>query len=193
MLRLKLQYFGHLMWRISSLEIHWCWERLKAGGEGDDRGWDGWTASTTQWTWVWANPGDSERQGSLACCSPWGHKESDMTEQLNWRKGESAQRNRRGIQGPSYGRPFKILLKCLLLYPRNNRRTCKVTLLDMYFLKAPSDCGVNHWQEEGKKEADTAIKERKDNELYIDHYNISISETFKVYSTINKEIIWWRT
>ena len=34
----------------------WCWERLKAGGEGDNRGWDGWMASPTQWTWVWVNP-----------------------------------------------------------------------------------------------------------------------------------------
>ena len=38
---------------------HWkrpcCWERLKAGGEGDDKGWDGWMASPTQWTWVWVN------------------------------------------------------------------------------------------------------------------------------------------
>ena len=33
----------------------WCWERLKAGGEGDDRGWDGWMASLTQWTWVWVS------------------------------------------------------------------------------------------------------------------------------------------
>ena len=33
----------------------WCWDRLKAGGEGDDRGWDGWMASSTQWTWVWVN------------------------------------------------------------------------------------------------------------------------------------------
>ena len=33
----------------------WCWERLKAGGEGDDRGWDGWMASLTQWTWAWAS------------------------------------------------------------------------------------------------------------------------------------------
>ena len=40
-------------------------------------------ASPTQWTCVWANPGDSAGQGSLGCCSPWGHKESDMTEQLN--------------------------------------------------------------------------------------------------------------
>ena len=35
----------------------WCWERLKVGGEGDDRGWDGWMASLTQWTWVWVNSG----------------------------------------------------------------------------------------------------------------------------------------
>ena len=35
----------------------WCWERLKAGGEGDDRGWDGWMASLTHWTWVWASSG----------------------------------------------------------------------------------------------------------------------------------------
>ena len=35
----------------------WCWERLKAGGEGDDRGWDGWMASLTQWTWLWAVSG----------------------------------------------------------------------------------------------------------------------------------------
>ena len=49
MLKLKLQYFGHLMGR------HWCWERLKAGGERDDRGWDGWMASLTQWAWVWVN------------------------------------------------------------------------------------------------------------------------------------------
>ena len=35
----------------------WCWERLKAGGEGDNRGWDGWMASLTQWTWVWVSSG----------------------------------------------------------------------------------------------------------------------------------------
>ena len=41
----------------------WCWERLKAGGEGDDRGWDGWTASPTGWTWVWASSGVWWRTG----------------------------------------------------------------------------------------------------------------------------------
>ena len=35
----------------------WCWEGLRAGGEGDDRGWDGWMASLTRWTWVWVNSG----------------------------------------------------------------------------------------------------------------------------------------
>ena len=35
----------------------WCWERLGAGGKGDDRGWDGWMASPTRWTWVWVNSG----------------------------------------------------------------------------------------------------------------------------------------
>ena len=46
MLKLKLKYFGHLMWRTNSLDNDWCWARLKAGGEGDDRGWlDGITNS----------------------------------------------------------------------------------------------------------------------------------------------------
>ena len=57
MLKLKLQYFGHLIQRTDSLKGPWCWERLKAGGEGDDRRWDGWMASPTQWTWVWVNSG----------------------------------------------------------------------------------------------------------------------------------------
>ena len=57
MLKLKLQYFGHLMWRVDSLEKTLMLEGLGAGGEGDDRGWDGWMASLTQWTWVWVNSG----------------------------------------------------------------------------------------------------------------------------------------
>ena len=42
---------------LTHLKRPWWWERLKAGGKGDDRGWDGWIASTTQWTWVWASFG----------------------------------------------------------------------------------------------------------------------------------------
>ena len=54
-LMLERQYFGHLMWELTHWKRPWCWERLKAGWEGDDRKWDGWMASLTQWTWVWAN------------------------------------------------------------------------------------------------------------------------------------------
>ena len=57
MLKLKLQYFGHLMWRADSLGKTLMLGKMKAGGEGDNRGWDGWMASPTQWTWVWVNSG----------------------------------------------------------------------------------------------------------------------------------------
>ena len=53
----ETQYFGHLMRRADSFEKTWCWERLKSRGEGDDRGLDGWMASSTQWIWAWVNPG----------------------------------------------------------------------------------------------------------------------------------------
>ena len=62
-----------------------CWERLRTGGEGDDRGWDGWMASLTRWTWVWVNSGSWWLgQGGLAYCDSWGRKESDTTERLKW-------------------------------------------------------------------------------------------------------------
>ena len=55
MLKLKLHYFGYLMGRTDSKKRPWFWERLRAGREGHDRGWDVWMASPTQWTWVWAS------------------------------------------------------------------------------------------------------------------------------------------
>ena len=55
MLKLKLQYFGHK--ELTHLKRPWCWERLKARGEGDNRVWDGWMASPTQWRWVCVNSG----------------------------------------------------------------------------------------------------------------------------------------
>ena len=57
MLKLKLQYFGHLMEELTHWKRPWCWERLKAGGERDDRGWDGWMASLIRWIWVWESSG----------------------------------------------------------------------------------------------------------------------------------------
>ena len=64
----------------------WCWERLKAGGEGDDRGWDVWMASPTRWTWVWVNfeswwwtgkPGVLQSMGSQRVRHNWATE-------LNW-------------------------------------------------------------------------------------------------------------
>ena len=57
MLKLKLQYFGHLMRRADSFQKTLVLGGFGAGGEGDDRGWDGWMASPTQWTWVWVDSG----------------------------------------------------------------------------------------------------------------------------------------
>ena len=55
MLKLKVQYFGHLMWSADSFEKTLMLGKMKAGGEGDDRGWDRWMASPVQWTWAWVN------------------------------------------------------------------------------------------------------------------------------------------
>ena len=56
-LMLKLNSKTLAMWceELTHWKRSWCWENLMAGGEGDDRGWDEWMASLTQWTWVWAN------------------------------------------------------------------------------------------------------------------------------------------
>ena len=57
MLKLKLQYFGHLMWRADSFEKTLMLGKIEGRRRGDDRGWDGWMASPTWWTWVWVNSG----------------------------------------------------------------------------------------------------------------------------------------
>ena len=88
MLKLRLQYFGHLMWRTDSLEKTLILGKTEAGGEGDDRGWDSGMASPTQRTWVWISSGSGDGQGSLTCCSSWGHKESYTTQWLNWTEVE---------------------------------------------------------------------------------------------------------
>ena len=75
---------------LTHLKRPWCWERLRAGGEGDDRGWDGGRISPTQWTWVWVNSGGWWWTASLVCCGPWGCKELDMIGRLNWLMGPDA-------------------------------------------------------------------------------------------------------
>ena len=57
MLKLKLQCLATWCEELTRWKRPWYWEKLKVGGEGDDRGWDGWMAWPTQWTWVWASSG----------------------------------------------------------------------------------------------------------------------------------------
>ena len=87
MLKLKLQYFEHQCEELTHLKRPWCWERLRAVGEGDDRGWDGWMASLTQWTWVWVNSelvmdGEAWHAAVHGVAKSWTRL-SDWTE-LNW-------------------------------------------------------------------------------------------------------------
>ena len=81
-LKLKLNTLATWCEELTHWKRPWCWERLKVGGEGmtEDEivGWHHWLSGHE----FVQTPGDSEGQGSLACCSPWGHKKSDMTEQL---------------------------------------------------------------------------------------------------------------
>ena len=83
MLKPKLQYFGHLVQRADSLEKILMLGKMRAGGEGDNRGWDSWMVSPTQWTLSRLRELVMDRE-ALACCSSWGRKELDTTEQLNW-------------------------------------------------------------------------------------------------------------
>ena len=82
MLKLNLPHFGHL----THLKRPWCWERLKAGGEGDDRMKNDWMASLTQWTWVWASSGSwwwTGRPGMLRFMES-QRVRHDWATELNW-------------------------------------------------------------------------------------------------------------
>ena len=100
----------------------WCWERLRAGGEGDDRGWDGWMASAIQWTWVWASSGRWWRTGKPGVLQSMG-LQRDNIERLN-----------------NNNRSFKILVS----FPRSCTHLCKKSFCWNRSLKIPaqSDCLV---------------------------------------------------
>ena len=111
MLKLKLKYFGHLIRRTDSLERPWFWERLKAGGEGDYRGWDGWMASPTQWTWVWINSGNWWWTGRPGVLHSMGSQRvgHDWATDLNSNK----EAHRNGIKIPYSDLPWLMIGLCL--------------------------------------------------------------------------------
>ena len=73
---------------LTHLKRPWCWERLKAGGEGDNRGWDNWMASPTQWTWVWVNSRSWWWMGRPVVLQSMGSQRvgQDWATELNWKE-----------------------------------------------------------------------------------------------------------
>ena len=116
------------MRRANSSERPWCWQRLKAGGERDNRGWDGWMASLTRWTWVWVHSGSwwwTGRPGVLQSMKSQrvGH---DWSTELNWT----------GLNwtGPRYS-------------PGQNTGVCSCSILQGIFLTQGSNPGFLHWRQ----------------------------------------------
>jgi len=85
-LMLKLQYFGYLMWRTDSLEKTLMLGKIEGRKRRDDRGWDGWMASTTQWTWVWVRSRRWWRTGKPGVLQSMGSQSvrHDWVTELNW-------------------------------------------------------------------------------------------------------------
>ena len=98
---LKLQYFGHLMWRANSLArilmLGKTEGKRRSGGQEAMAGWHHWLNGHE----FEQTQGESEGQGSLACCSPWGHKESDTSEHLSKNNQWSFHKTQKeGVQKP---------------------------------------------------------------------------------------------
>ena len=119
MLKLKLQYFGHLMRRADSLE-----KTLMLGGiggrrRGDDRGWDGWMASPTRWTWVWVNSRSwwwTGRPGVLQFMG-WQRVRQDWATELNWTEVYIETKRKKNWDNGVLGKliilniPYKIIIE----------------------------------------------------------------------------------
>ena len=86
MLKLKLQYLATWCKELTHWKRPWCWEILKAGGEEDDRGWDGWLASLTRWTWVWVSSKSWWRTGKPGMLQSMGLQRvgHNWATELNW-------------------------------------------------------------------------------------------------------------
>ena len=110
-LMLKLQTLSTWCEELTHLKGPWCWERLEAGGEGDDRGWGGWMASPTQWTWVWASSRSWWRTGKPGMLQSKGSQRvgHNWATELNWDHSTSKQQCQ-----PRYG---------LGISPRKNKKS----------------------------------------------------------------------
>ena len=92
---------------LTHLKRPWCWGRLKVGGKGDDRGWDGWMASLTEWKWVWVNSGSWRWIGRPSMLQSMGSQRigHDWTTELNWTENTDKEGSKVivPIYSPSFG------------------------------------------------------------------------------------------
>ena len=86
MLKLKSNTLAISCKELTHLKRPWCWERLKAGGEGDNRGWDSWMTSLTWWTWVWVSSGSWGWTGKPGVLQSMGSQRvgHDWATEMNW-------------------------------------------------------------------------------------------------------------
>ena len=116
MLRLKLQYFGHLVQRVDSLGKTLMLAGIGGRRRGDDRGWDGWMASPTRCTWVWVNSGSwwwTGRPGVLRFMGSQRVRHNWATE-LNWRPNSNLYSGKAQLAKTYLGAPFIFLFLILI-------------------------------------------------------------------------------
>ena len=133
----------------------WCWERLRAGGEGDDRGWDGWMASPTQWTWVWVDSRSwwwTGRPGVLRFIV----SQRVRHDWLNWTEDEISVHRQGNINGQNnvlyfwsslvsslpWASEFLSLLLPLPCPNIYNQFLLCLTITSKFFLPHPRGCGI---------------------------------------------------
>ena len=109
MLKLKLQYFGHLMGWTDSLEKTLMRGKIESGRRRGQQRMRCWMASPTWWTWVWASSRSGKWTGKPGMLPSWGCKDSDVTDQLNWTR--DSRPGRKGQEQP----PGKVLFSHQLL------------------------------------------------------------------------------
>ena len=94
MLKLKRQYLVTWCEVLTHWKRPWCWERLRAWGEGDDRGWDGGMASLIQWTWVWVGSGRWWRTGRRAVVHGVAKSRTWLSDWTDWAELEKPKKLR---------------------------------------------------------------------------------------------------
>ena len=144
MLKLKFHYLATWWKELTHWKRSWCWERLKAGGEGNDRGWDGWMAPTTQWTWVWVGsgswwwtgkPGGLQSMGSQRVTHDWA-TELNWTELMISHFQFSAFQMVQVLTFPIMKNPLESWMFCKFLQEE---------LYEMEFVQKITDQGIRRW------------------------------------------------